>query len=542
MLNATKVYHTTVRSVGQQRVGSLVAKRLQSTSTTTAKKSSFGKKLIGTTIVAGAAYGGAVYYATHDADFHDAFTTYVPGAAESVAFVKEHSNDAADFVSRAQEYSNKTMDAATGAYAKLTGDQAPAKAISPSKDNKAATKPVAPVPEKAEKQEAAKPRAPPIVIHQLMTNHAVIQELSRVVSELASILNEAGLSDEGREVLSKADADIKQLNARWQLQIQEHAEVLKAVQQVGTREHDLAAQVERLHAEAHASIQSSRSNMVDKIQAKQALQKEEHKAKQEMLQESFKQIMVSEANQLTLQLAHERQQALMAQADELKRQFMQESRLLIEHERAARLRTLDNIYKRFSALEDISVQQAVQLDQSRLTHQRYVALSAVQDCIDSRQRQPFREEWQALRTACDSDPTLTHILASVDRHTTDNGIASHKELADRYDTMAGQVRRVALVPDEGGFGAHILSLIMSKLLFKKHGLVEGDDVEAVLARSLHYLEQYDVENAARELNQLQGWPKRLAADWIQTAREHLEVKQVLDIVETQVLSASLVDA
>ncbi|ORX55110.1 hypothetical protein DM01DRAFT_359200 [Hesseltinella vesiculosa] len=540
---ASKLYQTTVKNVGQQRIGSFVSKRLQSTNTSAPKSSSFGKKLLATTVVTAAVAGGGVYLALNDPNVHDFVTTHVQGGEEALAFVKEHQDSlneahkqATHYLSLAKDHSGMAVDYATATYAKLTGDN------TPSTPNPPSSSPAAASPAEPKQPEQQKPLAPPIVVQQLATNNAAIQELSRVVSELADILNDAGLADAGRDILAKADGEIRALNARWQAHIQEQSEILKAVKQIDQHGAALASGVDQLHGKAHISIQSTRANMVDKIQHKESIMHQDHSNEQLLLKESFQQIMAAESSKLQQQLAYEQQQALLAQAENLKRQFMQDSKVLIEHERAVRLQTLDKVYTRYKALEDVSVTQAAALDQSRRTHERFVALSSVQDCVQSRQRQPFREEWQALSNACASDATLKHVLQSVTRDTTEQGIATHKELADRYDTMAQQVRRVALVPEDGGFGAHIISLIMSKLLFKKQGLVDGDDVEAVLARSSYYLEKYDVENAARELNQLQGWPKRLAIDWIQAAREHLEVQQVLEIVETYVLSSSLNDA
>lgn len=36
-----------------------------------------------------------------------------------------------------------------------------------------------------------------------------------------------------------------------------------------------------------------------------------------------------------------------------------------------------------------------------------------------------------------------------------------------------------------------------------------------------------------------GWPKALAADWLKQARQHLEVKQALDIAEREATAENL---
>jgi mitofilin len=93
------------------------------------------------------------------------------------------------------------------------------------------------------------------------------------------------------------------------------------------------------------------------------------------------------------------------------------------------------------------------------------------------------------------------------------------------------VRRAALIPEEdSSMISHLLSIVLSSLMFRKKGLVAGDDVESRLARAEHYLHtEKDLESATREINQLTGWPKRLALDWLDAARRHLEVKQALEV-------------
>ncbi|OAD69714.1 hypothetical protein PHYBLDRAFT_127010 [Phycomyces blakesleeanus NRRL 1555(-)] len=183
---------------------------------------------------------------------------------------------------------------------------------------------------------------------------------------------------------------------------------------------------------------------------------------------------------------------------------MYEVKLLVENERAVRLDKLENVSKRFKALENAANTTASALDRSRRGHLSYVNLTYLQDTANNRIKE--------------------------------------RDLAERFEIVAKEARRVALVPLDGGFGAHILSFFLSTLMFKKHGLVEGDDLESVLSRTGHYLKTGDLDTAVRELNQLQGWPKVLAFDWLEAARRHLESKQAMEVLETEIILNSLVEA
>ncbi|KAJ1906400.1 hypothetical protein IWQ60_012095 [Tieghemiomyces parasiticus] len=72
-------------------------------------------------------------------------------------------------------------------------------------------------------------------------------------------------------------------------------------------------------------------------------------------------------------------------------------------------------------------------------------------------------------------------------------------------------------------------------MFAKRGLVGGEDAEAVLARTNYHLQRADLDSAARELNQLSGWSKDVAQDWIEAARQHLTLKQALQVVESELM-------
>jgi mitofilin len=78
--------------------------------------------------------------------------------------------------------------------------------------------------------------------------------------------------------------------------------------------------------------------------------------------------------------------------------------------------------------------------------------------------------------------------------------------------------------------SHLASAGLSKVLFRpRAGWVEGDDVGAVLARAEYLLNEKDLDGAARQVNQLQGWAGKLAGDWLREARKRLEVEQALQV-------------
>lgn len=96
--------------------------------------------------------------------------------------------------------------------------------------------------------------------------------------------------------------------------------------------------------------------------------------------------------------------------------------------------------------------------------------------------------------------------------------------------VAPELAYVALVPEENaGVLSYLASRGLSYLRFRREGLAEGDDVLSRVARAEWYLNESDLDSAARELNQLKGPAKTIVSDWLAAARKRLEVQQALEV-------------
>lgn len=125
--------------------------------------------------------------------------------------------------------------------------------------------------------------------------------------------------------------------------------------------------------------------------------------------------------------------------------------------------------------------------------------------------------------------------------TADIGVEPLADLTSWFTTsVSSRVEGVALVPDQSaGLLSHVASSVLSAFRFRRQGNVEGSDVLSVVARAEHHLNEKDLDSAARELNQLTGWPKKLASDWLVAARRRLEVQQALEVIRAQATLATL---
>ncbi|KAJ6507841.1 mitochondrial inner membrane protein Mitofilin [Mycena vitilis] len=250
--------------------------------------------------------------------------------------------------------------------------------------------------------------------------------------------------------------------------------------------------------------------------------------------------------QTQTELINERlKEEVIAQGIELQRRWIREIKVRVEEERGGRLAKIDELSANLKRLERVALDNSSYLDENIRVHALWSALRALStSALASPVRKPFREELRVLRhiSAAREDPVAVAALESLEgTDVPDVGVEPLADLATWFaHEVAPKVSHVALVPEQNaGLLSHLASRMFAGLRFKRTGLVSGDDVLSVLARAEYYLNEKDLDSAARELNQLKGTAKVLLHDWLEAARRRLEVQQALEVVQTQATLASL---
>lgn len=364
----------------------------------------------------------------------------------------------------------------------------------------------------AKKEEAAAPPKKLIKIAPIESEEPVMSSLNATLAQLVHILNENGIPEQGHEVFEKANEELKHLNERVEaLKVEGEAQAATVMAEL-TEKYKRIVDEKEEHHEGHVSqLKRELANAFEQ-EKKEAIERE-LKIQQEILRE-------------------EQKQELIKYAMDMQRRWVREVKVRVENERGGRLARLDQINLRLKTLERQGVDNADFLDQSSRTHQLWCGVKAMEKAYEAGERRPFDRELARLKRLAESEKdaeVLKVVLAAVPESVAAHGVDSVPELMDRFEYVADKVRQASLVPENGGVLAHGMSVVLSKLMFKKHGLVPGNDVEAILARTEHYLVENDLEQAVRELNQLKGWGKRLAKDWIVAARRRVEVGQAIDV-------------
>ncbi|KAI1314395.1 Formation of crista junctions protein 1 [Mortierella claussenii] len=372
--------------------------------------------------------------------------------------------------------------------------------------------------EKKEEAVAAIPEPPKklIKVAPIESEEPIMSNLNTTLHQLVAILNETGIPEQGHQVFEKANEELKHLSERVEaLKVEGEAQAATVMAELTEKYNKLVSEKETEHEGELSQL---------KKELAETFEKEKKKAIEQELQ--IQQNILKE----------EQKQELMKYATEMQRRWVREVKVRVENERGGRLARLDQINLRLRTLERQGIDNAQFLEQSARTHQLWCGIKALEKAYEAGERRPFDRELARLKRLAESEKdadVLKAVLAAVPESAAFQGVDSVPELMDRFEYVADKVRQASLVPENGGVLAHGMSVVLSKLMFKKYGLVPGNDVEAILARTEYYLQENDLEQAVRELNQLKGWGKRLAKDWIVAARRRVEVGQAIDKESTQ---------
>jgi mitofilin len=529
-------------------------------------------------LAAGVGYVGGVWLSLKSDNFHDFFTEYVPYGEEAVLYLEEW-----DFRRRFPNATRNISRRAAGAREEgqqvvipshsglswkpsevakegsdvtqrgkhmnaVDANKAQEKRETPKPQPKAEPAPVekkaakeAPPPETKPQEKPQPVTATPVKVESekkpalespmvpLMSTVTVepltvdiaadptVKELARIVNDLITVSN-AG--DTGRQLaapLEKAKAEFLKLAddiAKVRTEAKAHAQ----------------AEINNAHAEFDR-VATELIQRIDQARANEAAQyREEFESEREKLAHSYEEKVKTELERAN-QVAEQRMRnELMEQAIELNRKFLGDVRELVENERNGRLSKISELQAAVSELEKLTGDWNTIVDANLKTQQLQVAVDAVRAAVeDPEMPRPFLKELVAVKELADSDPVVAAAVASISPAAYQHGVPSSAQMVDRFRRVASEVRKASLLPENAGITSHIASVVLSKATFKKQISSSGDDVESILTRAENMLEEGNFDEAAREMNSLQGWARLLSKDWLADVRKVLEVRQALDV-------------
>lgn len=221
-------------------------------------------------------------------------------------------------------------------------------------------------------------------------------------------------------------------------------------------------------------------------------------------------------------------------------------------ERQERRSCLEGLALRLKLLETYATNLAQHYTKSLELHRILSSIKAVESALEnhsalvssSLKYHPIHDELQVLRDVVSADPIFNVILQNVPQEVYYQGVLNGAQLCEKFHRIRDKVQRVQFVSENGGLWSHIISSVLSYFTFRPHladinlqyDLTEEEarDVEVILARTEKFLSVHDFNGAVREMIYLQGWPRRIARDWIHQARDYLELRQALDFIDARV--------
>ena len=355
----------------------------------------------------------------------------------------------------------------------------------------------------------------------------IVQDLVRMLNDVITVIN----------------AD--HAHARYGTTI---AKAKNELAKVGSRIQDLKAQAEKEAAkDVKAKVDEfdkATTMLFDRVEALLAAQEKtwRHEFEEEMtkVRESYddkvKVLLEREQKLQDEKLASK----LLEQAVALKKEFVTNVQRQVEQERDGRLGKLGELSSAVTDLEKLTSSWNDVVDKNLQTQQLHVAVEAVRASLeDAAHPRPFIKELVALKQIANGDAVVDAAISSVNPSAYQKGVSTPAQLVDRFRRVATEVRKASLLPDNAGVASHASSWFLSKVMFRKEGLAAGDDVESILTRTQTYLEEGNLDAAAREMNGLSGWAKTLSKDWLGEVRKVLEVQQALEVSPSTFVGVSI---
>ncbi|GAA93758.1 hypothetical protein E5Q_00404 [Mixia osmundae IAM 14324] len=399
----------------------------------------------------------------------------------------------------------------------------------------------------------AAPPPPPLplvapAVKELADSEPVLGQLATTIDQLASFLSSSAgaataattsAAGGAKDVLTTAQIDLQNLGNRL--------ETIKAQEKA-----KLESQLESQARDYSNKLVSQERELIERLEAQEDDWRSAFESERKELVQAYRSKLDSELETQKDIINQRLKEEVIAQGIELQRRWLREIKLRVEQERGGRLSKLEELEGGLKKLERVALDNSQYLDDTLKIHTLWSALrAATSTALNSIDRRPIGEQIRALQHIAvtydepesesgKADSPLSAALASLPEKTLEQGTESLPALSVWFTgKVAPQLKKAALLPDEGGFLAYLASALFSNLLITRQGPTPGDDVMSILSRSEYFLARKDLDSAAREINQLRGWPKILARDWLEAARRHLEVKQALEVAETEATLESL---
>ncbi|KAL8785870.1 MAG: hypothetical protein Q9213_003102 [Squamulea squamosa] len=363
------------------------------------------------------------------------------------------------------------------------------------------------------------PRIDPLKIPN--ADEPVVQDLVRIINDLIVVVNADNAQTKYQAPISKAKSELAAVGGK--IMALKQAEKNAAQDKIKASEKDFENAAKELVR-----------RLEEELRNQSASYRDEFEAERERLSKRYEERLENEIKRAQEVSDQRLRNELLEQAVSVKQKFISEVQQQVETERSGRLSKLSSLSSSIDELESLTSSWNKVIDTNLQTQHLLLAVEAVRSTLENADRpRPFLTELATLKELATNDPVISSAIASINPTAYQRGVPTTSQLIDRFRRVASEVRKASLLPENAGVASHAASYLLSKIMFKKQGMTIGDDVESVLTRTETLLEEGRLDEAAREINCLDGWAKSLSADWLGEVRKVLEVRQAVDVMGTE---------
>ncbi|KAL8994676.1 MAG: hypothetical protein Q9188_007000 [Gyalolechia gomerana] len=363
------------------------------------------------------------------------------------------------------------------------------------------------------------PRIDPLKIPN--ADEPVVQDLVSIINDIIAVVNADDAQAKYQSSIAKAKSELAGIGRKIM--------ALKEAENTAAQREIVAKQTEFENA-ARELVRRLEEEMRDQT----ASYRDDFESEREKILQRYRERLEKEIDQVKEVSDQRLRNELLEQAIALKKKFISEVQEQVETERSGRLSKLSSLSSSIEELESLTSSWNEVIDTNLKTQHLLLAVEAVRAGLDNADRpKPFISELATLKELATSDSVISSAIASINPTAYQRGVPTTSQLIDRFRRVASEVRKASLLPEDAGVASHAASYLLSTVMFKKKGMTIGDDVESVLTRTETLLEEGRLDEAAREMNCLDGWAKSLSADWLSEVRKVLEVRQAVDVMGTE---------
>ncbi len=164
---------------------------------------------------------------------------------------------------------------------------------------------------------------------------------------------------------------------------------------------------------------------------------------------------------------------------------------------------------------------------------RAAAVLALADLVRaSGSAESFGPELDALRALAPGSPQVADLSRYAGK-----GVPTRSMLADKFSQDAAAIVAAQRTDQAQGWSERLLANLANLVSIRRVGAIQGQDVEARVARAEVDLHAGDLVRAVAEVNALKGSARAAAGDWLDEARGRLAVDRDARLLATQVVAS-----